>query len=94
MSLQAPSTQASKTNITAAASALVAAASIAALFLLGPDAIFLSVIALFLGVLALRGMGNDQGSAVSRSVAVFGATVGGLAVGWYLIILLMVWYYF
>lgn len=94
MSLQAPSIQASKTNITAAASALVAAASVAALFLLGPDAIFLSVIALFLGVLALRGVGDDHGSPISRTVAVFGTTVGGLAVGWYLIILLMVWYYF
>lgn len=94
MSLHAPSPELSKTNITAIASAVVAALSVVALMFVGPDAIFLSVIALFLGILAIRGVDNDRASTLSRTVAIFGTTVGGLAVGWYLIILLMVWYYF
>lgn len=95
MSLQTQLTQPStKTSLAAAASAVFAAASIAALFLIGPDAIFLSVIALFLGVVGIRGVGSEQGSAMSRTVAVFGTTVGGLAIGWYLVLLGLVWYYF
>lgn len=83
-----------KTAVAAATSAVVALASIVALFLLGPDAIFLSVIALFLGIVGIRGVEGERKSQLAHTAAVFGTTVGGLAVGWYLVILALVWYYF